>query len=255
MTSFRTLIIEDNAIARMDLLDRLSVHPEIVVIGQAESIGSARPLLALNNYDLVFLDIQLRGEEAFDLMPDVSPAAHVVFVTAYDDYAVRAFAVNAFDYLLKPVEPSRLAQTLQRLQTKPAPSDSLATDPPFATPLRSDDRVHVRQATGSQFVQVDSIATIVSAQNYTQVALIDGTKLMVRRPMKQWESHLNANEFIRVARDTLINLQHVTKYERLGQRGGQIWLRGITLPIQSSFRLWPQVKARLERTNPTGAND
>ena len=247
MNFLRTLIIEDNAIARMDLLDRLSVHPEIKVIGHAETVPAARPLLRASNYDLVFLDIQLRGLEAFELVPDIANHARVIFVTAFDDYAVRAFEVNAFDYLLKPVEPERLQQSLARLQQSPPINASDATAPPFSQTLRYDDVVHVRQPTGSLFIPLAEISLIEAAQNYTQIWRTDGTKLMVRRSMKDWESNLHSTDFLRASRDALINLHHVERIEATGSRGGQIWLQHRPDPVQASFRLWPQVKAHFER--------
>lgn len=245
MTVHRTLIVEDNAVARMDLLDRLAQHPEIAVIGQAESVGKARPLLSRRDYDLVFLDIQLRGSNAFELIPDISPEARVIFVTAYDEYAVRAFEVNAFDYLLKPVEPERLAHTLARLQATPPLNAELATEAPFSRQLQRDDVVHVRQPTGCLLVPVADISGIIAAQNYTELWKADGSKLMVRRSMKDWEEHLNPLDFVRAARDTLINLHQVVKSEATGNRGGQVWLQGREDPVSASFRQWPQVKSRL----------
>ncbi|GAB5562361.1 MAG: LytTR family DNA-binding domain-containing protein [Synoicihabitans sp.] len=245
MTPIRTLIIEDNPIARMDLIQRLEAHPEIVIIGQTDSVGRARPILAKRDYDLVFLDIDLRGTEAFELIPDVSPTARIIFVTAHNEHAVRAFEVNAFDYLLKPVEPERLAQSIARLQQAVPINAHPDSEPEFQHQLRNEDQVYVRQPTGSILVPVAEISAVIAAQNYTELWLIDGTKLMVRRSMKEWEEHLNDRDFVRAARDTLVSIVHIERTETSTGRGAQLWLKGKAEPVSASFRQWPAVKSRL----------
>src|SRR2546423_10649622 len=111
----RALLIDDEPPARADLRERLAAHPRVTIVDEAGTLARARALLACDDYDLVFLDIQLRGGSGFDLVPDVRPEARIVFVTAFNDHAVRAFDVNALDYLLKPVQPARLAASLARL--------------------------------------------------------------------------------------------------------------------------------------------
>src|ERR1044071_5952808 len=111
----RPLIIDDEAIARDALRVLLEVHPDVTIVGTASTLGQARALLARDDYEVVFLDIQLRGGSGFDLMPHVRAGADVIFVTAHDEHALRAFEVNAIDYLLKPVPPDRLARSLLRL--------------------------------------------------------------------------------------------------------------------------------------------
>lgn len=238
----RALLIEDNLAARADLRDRLTAHPEVVIVGETDSVARARPLLARGDYDLVFLDIQLRGGDAFDLVPLVAPTARIIFVTAHDEYAVRAFEVNALDYLLKPVAPKRLAIALARTATS-LPTDALAT--PFATALHPDDIVHLRTPSGSKLVALDDISVILAEQNYTQIWLREGKHELVRRPLKDWEQHLTATDFIRTSRDTLVNLRHVLRHERNGERGALLWVTGRDEPVSASFRTWPTVRARL----------
>jgi two-component system, LytTR family, response regulator len=110
----RALIIDDEAPARAALRGLLRAHPEIALAGEADTIVAATPLLTAADYDLVFLDIQLRGGTGFDLVPLVRPAARIVFVTANDQFALRAFEANALDYLVKPVRPERLAEAIRR---------------------------------------------------------------------------------------------------------------------------------------------
>ena len=115
----RTLLIEDESTARADLRSKLAAHPDVTILGEAGTLDHARELLTLPDYDLVFLDVRLIGGDAFELISDVRPAAHIIFVTAFDSYAVRAFAINALDYLLKPVDPTRLTAALRRAELGP----------------------------------------------------------------------------------------------------------------------------------------
>ena len=239
MSPIRTLIIEDNAAARAGLQQRLKAHPEIALVGEAGTVGRARTLLALDDYDLVFLDIRLRGGLGFELVPHVSPQARIIFVTAFDEYALRAFEVNALDYLLKPVTPKRLANALARFAS-PAPSRSGAR-------LRSDDLVHLKTDTGSHFVPVGTITSIHAELNYTLVHLDSGQRRLVRRPLQSWEEQLDAKAFARVSREALVNLAHVTHHETDGQKCGLLRLTGRKDPAHVSRRHWPAVRARLQR--------
>lgn len=242
----RALIIEDNTAARADLRDRLQAHPDIVVVGEADSVGRAGALLMRLDYDLVFLDVQLRGGDAFDLVPLVAPAARIIFVTAHDEYALRAFDVNALDYLLKPVSPERLARSLARA----GKTVRSLTPPPFAAALRADDFVCLDSDEGRQLVPVTDVTVILSEQNYTVVWLASGQRRLVRRPLKDWEESLAVANFRRIARDALVNLQQVLRFERTGERGANLWVTGRAVPVRASFRHWPAVRAALPRHLP-----
>jgi two-component system LytT family response regulator len=239
MSPLRTLIIEDNAAARAGLRERLKAHPEIAVVGEAGTVGRARTLFSLNNYDLVFLDVRLRGGLGFDLVPYASPLSRIIFVTAFDEYAIRAFEVNALDYLLKPVTPERLAASLARI----AP----ATAEPAPARLQHDDLAHLKTDTGSHFVAVRSITVILAELNYTLVHLESGLRHLVRRPLQSWEDQLDPAGFVRVSREALVNLAHVNLHAGDGPKCGLLRLTGRKEPVHVSRRHWPLVRARLQR--------
>ncbi len=231
-----TLIIEDNAAARADLTRKLKAHPEVAIVGEAGTAGRARTLLALGGYDLVFLDIRLRGGNGFDLVPLVAAEARIIFVTAYDEYALRAFEVNALDYLLKPVTAERLAQSLSRL--------GVETGPAAPPQLTETDLVHVRTDAGSQFIAVSSIAAIMAELNYTLIHLTDGSKLLIRRPLKSWADQLDANTFVRVSRESIVNLRHISHVERNDTKSGTVKMTGVKAPVPVSRRRWATLKAK-----------
>src|SRR3954469_25771571 len=116
----RALLIDDEPSARDDLRDMLAAHGGVNVVGEAGLMAEARTQLARDDYDLVFLDVQLRGGTGFDLVPLVRAGASIVFVTGFERFAVRAFEVNALDYLVKPVATERLASTLRKVSTPAA---------------------------------------------------------------------------------------------------------------------------------------
>ena len=205
------LLIDDEPLARLELRRLLQAHPEVTVAGEAATVTEARELLARAGYDLVFLDVQLRGGNGFDLLDAVAPGAQLVFVTAYDRYAVRAFEVNALDYLLKPVTAARLATTLARSTSAPAPQGQ-----PTGR-LSGDDRVFIRSGTATRFVNVSAIGAIRSCENYTEVHLTTGEKLLVLRPLKSREESLPEETFVRVHRQAMVNLAHVRQISRAGE--------------------------------------
>ena len=140
----KALLIDDEAPAREDLRRLLVAHPEVSIIAEAGSLASARARLAAGGYDLVFLDIQLVGGNGFDLVPSISPDARIIFVTAYDQHAMRAFEVNALDYLLKPVRRERLSEALRRVATALPREDSVqenAARPALRADVGSDQRL------------------------------------------------------------------------------------------------------------------
>lgn len=239
MSPIRTLIIEDNAAARAGLRERLRTHPAVAVVGEAGTVGRARTLLAMGDYDLVFLDIRLRGGLGFELVSQVAPQARIIFVTAFDEYALRAFEVNALDYLLKPVTPERLAAALARIAAPPAERSG--------TRLRNDDLVQLKTDTGSHFVPVGAITAILAELNYTLVQLESGMRHLVRRPLQSWVEQLDDQDFVRVSREALVNLTHVILHEADAGKCGLLRLAGRKDPVHVSRRHWPRVRARLQR--------
>lgn len=240
----RALIIEDEAPARAALRGLLRDHPHITLAGEADTLEFARRRLGVGDYELVFLDVQLRGGTGFDLLPHVRPEARIIFVTAFDHYAARAFDVNALDYLLKPVRPQRLAEALRRLATPPA-------EPPTALPapsaLAANDLVYLKTGNGTtRFVPLADIAAIASNENYSETFLGDGTRLFARRTMKSWEDTLPATHFVRVHRSTIINLARYRGADRQSYETSLLHLDGLAEPVKASFRYLPELRTRLE---------
>lgn len=239
----KALIVDDEAPARAALRGLLRDHPEITLAGEADTIAEAATRLVGGDYDLVFLDVQLRGGTGFDLLPFVRPEAKIIFVTAFDRYAARAFEVNALDYLIKPVRPSRMAETLRRLTAASPDSRSPLVVPAVLAP---DDLVHLKCGNGTtRFVGLPDIAAIESDENYTTVHLGDGSRLLVRRTMKTWEETLPASHFVRVHRGTIVNLSRYRGADRESDATTLLHLAGLADPVRASYRYVPELTVRL----------
>lgn len=238
------LLIEDESTARADLRAKLAAHPEVTILAEAATVRSARALLARPDYDLVFLDIQLIGGNAFDLVPEVRAGARIIFVTAYDAFALRAFEINALDYLLKPVQPARLAAALRRLAVAPADEEATAEIPPGPA-LRLDDTVFLRSGQSARFAPVADISHIAARDNYSEVRLADGSKVFLRKSLKAWEDTLPATHFMRVHRTQIVNLARVKRYERDRDEHTLLFVEGAVEPVPASRDHWSELRERL----------
>ncbi len=197
------LIVDDERLARLELQRLLAAHPDVRVVAEAATVKEAVDAIAAHAPDLLLLDIQLAGETGFDLLEKLDAAPAVVFVTAYDHYAVRAFEVSAFDYLLKPVEPERLAEALLRVGTRAAQVSS-----PEAL-LGLESRVFVRDGERGWFVRLGDVVLIESEGNYARLFFGDD-KPLIPRALSALERRLDPAVFFRANRRQIVNLEKVT---------------------------------------------
>jgi two-component system LytT family response regulator len=175
------------------------------------------------------LDIELQGELGFDLLKEIDSTIQVVFVTAYDHYAIRAFEVNALDYLLKPVSRERFAETLDRLKH---PAENKKKN----LPLTNGDRIYVNTKDHFQFIRVDNIKVIQAQGDYSQI-YYNGTRYhLVLKPLKEWEKQLPLTNFFRIHRSTIINMHHVERIEKCTSNTCLIYMAGLDEPFQMSQR-------------------
>lgn len=207
----RALIVDDARLARQELRTLLGAITDVELVGEADDVVSARTAIATLQPDVLFLDIQLPSGTGFDVLDALEAAPCVVFTTAYDQYAVRAFEANALDYLVKPVEPARLAQALQRVRAQLAapPADIDAS----GSPLGPDDRVFLRDGERCWFVTLAEINRIVVDGNYSRVWFRNEHALLARS-LAALETRLNPAQFFRANRNTLVNLRQVRSIEQ-----------------------------------------
>lgn len=236
---FKALIIDDERLARKDLISLLSIHDNITVAGEADDVPTAIKAIEKLNPDVIFLDIQMPGDSGFDLLDKTDVDAHIIFVTAYDEYAIRAFEVNALDYLLKPVNPERLMKALEKLEFQ---EQDL---PARIRKLNYDDRMFLMVGRHFKFLKVNTILCVSAAGDYSEVLTSDGNKGLTHKSMKEWEARLPAQHFIRVHRSTIINMEFVDRVEEWFNYSFRVYLKGVEEPCVISRRYAARLKERL----------
>lgn len=216
----KAIIIDDERLARQELKNLLAIHKEVEVVAECHNAQSAKEKIAELNPDVIFLDIQMPGKTGLELMEEVSVLPDVVFVTAYDEYALKAFEVNAYDYLLKPVQPERLAETIKKLSLKEN-SEKKENN----TPLSEHDQVFIKDGEKTWFVRLSNIRLFESEGNYVRV-YFDGFRPLILRSLNSLEARLNEKQFFRTSRKHIINLNWVESIETWFNGGLMVKLKG-----------------------------
>lgn len=203
----RTFLVDDSRLARAELRRLLNDHPTVDIVGEAGDPEEALALIERLQPELLFLDIQLPGMTGFQLLERLETTPHVVFTTAYGEYALRAFDFNALDYLVKPIEIPRLASALQKAGRMLPPIT--ATNRPF---FRETDRVFVKDGDRCWFVEVGEISLLEIVGSYTRLHF-NGQNPLIPRTLNYLETRLDPTHFFRANRNQLINLRFVKRIE------------------------------------------
>ena len=209
MKKFKALVVDDEQLARKAIISLIRDFPEIEIAGEAEDVNQAAALIASHQPDLLFLDIQMPGKSGFDLLNEVNYQGKVIFITAYDEYALRAFEINALDYLMKPISPDRFKLAIERL------NDQTITEAvPGKQDLRYDDRLFLLMGKHMVFLKISSIVFIQAEGDYTMVTTEDGRKGLILKSKKEWINRLPDSHFCRIHRSYIVNLDFVDKIEK-----------------------------------------
>jgi two-component system LytT family response regulator len=207
----RALIVDDERLARVELMRLLAAHPEVEIVGEARNGEEALDLIDRLSPDLVFLDIQMPGMTGFDLLEQLDDVPPVIFTTAYDCYAIQAFEVSALDYLLKPVAPARLAAALSKVRPRPERGRL--------------DQVFVRDGDRCWIVRTAEIFLLESEGNYTRVHF-GAEHPLIRRSLNALEEQLDPAMFFRAGRKDILNLRWIDKVDLAVSGGLVVTLRG-----------------------------
>ena len=240
----RALLVDDEPPARELMRRLLAAHAATLeIIGEARSVADAAEKCTRLRPTLLFLDVQMPREDGFALLPRLTPPLPaIIFVTAYDAFAVRAFDVNAADYLLKPVAPARLTRALARV-TVPA-ADAPAPNAPF----QIDDTILLRSDHGLCSVPVTALTHIEAEENYTRVHLADMAPMLIRRTISEWERLLPSDHFVRIERSLLVQLAAVRALTTVSRDVAHLALLGRREPLvlarRASLRLRQALDAR-----------
>ena len=222
----RAVIIDDERLARNELKKLLMEFPEIEVIAEAANASEGIEKIDSLNPDLVFLDIQMPGKTGFDMLAELDKAPDVIFTTAYDDYALKAFEVNALDYLLKPVEPKRLADAIQKLHLDDDKEVISEEDIPVnRSLLHEQDQVFVKDGERCWFVKLSDIRLFESVGNYAKV-YFSSNKPLILKSLNALEERLDQKVFFRANRKHIVNLRLIEKIEPYFNGGLLLELKG-----------------------------
>jgi two-component system LytT family response regulator len=219
----KAIIIDDERLARQELKNLLAPYPELQIVGEANNAETAIELIKQEKPDVIFLDIQMPGKNGFDLLEEISGVPEVVFVTAYDEYAIRAFEVNALDYLLKPVQSSRLAETVKKLLNKDNSEKAESKEQTQA--LNDNDQVFVKDGDKCWFVKLNDIRLFESEGNYVRV-YFDKNRPLILRSLNNLDERLNNKTFFRASRKHIVNLKWVESIENWFNGGLMVKLKG-----------------------------
>ena len=218
----RALIIDDERLARKELTSLLAEHESIQIIGEAANADEAFELINTENPDLLFLDIQMPGKTGFELLEMLDEVPKVIFITAYDEYALKAFEVSALDYLLKPIEPDRLSESLKKVKQEEIKKTETSNGD---KKLGLEDQVFVKDGDRCWFVSLSNVRVFESDGNYIKV-YFDGNRPMIHKSLNALDEKLDSRHFFRASRKHIINLSWVESIEPWFNGGLMVKLKG-----------------------------
>jgi two-component system LytT family response regulator len=227
----RALLIDDERLARAELKRLLAAHPEVEIVGEAVNAAEGVQQIAALKPDLIFLDVQMPGGSGFDMLAALEEAPEVIFTTAFDQYALQAFEVNALDYLQKPIQAARMASALQRCALRHQSAAASA----------APRKLFIKDGERCWFVALQDIRLFESEGNYTRVYFERQQPLMLRS-LNQLEEKLDPQHFFRVNRRHIINLDFVEQVEANEAGGLDLTLRD-QLQVEVSRRRASQFKS------------
>lgn len=215
----RALIIDDERLARKELNNLLGEYKNIEIVGEAANADDAYELIQKTNPDLLFLDIQMPGKTGFELLEMLDNVPKVIFTTAYDEFALKAFEVNALDYVLKPIQSERLKESISKLpeETSKKSSDDKT--------LTLEDQVFVKDGDKCWFVSLANIRLFESDGNYIKV-YFDGNRPMIHKSLNALDEKLDTRSFFRASRKHIVNLSWVESIEPWFNGGLMVKLKG-----------------------------
>ncbi|MBD3626817.1 MULTISPECIES: LytR/AlgR family response regulator transcription factor [Cyclobacterium] len=223
----RVLVVDDERLARKELINLLNQNQNIEVLGEAANVDDAKEKIESLQPDVLFLDIQMPEKTGFDLLEELDHVPLVVFITAYDEFALQAFQVNALDYLLKPIEPERLTETLKKLEKKLEElkkEEETSEDTPKSK-LSLNDQVFVKDGDKCWFVKLSNVRLFESDGNYIKV-YFENNKPMIHKSLNALDERLDEKSFFRASRKHIINLSWVETIEPWFNGGLVVTLKG-----------------------------
>ncbi len=237
MKTFKTLIIDDERLAREEVKRALKPHQEFHVVGEASHVDEAIKLIETEAPDIIFLDIHMPEKSGFDLLEELGTVPEVVFTTAYDQYAVKAFELNALDYLVKPLREERFAKTIAKVKQELLKKRQATPD---VLPMHR--KIFIKDGEACYFIPLSEIRYIESLENYARLYFGE-QKAMIKRSLNLLEEKLDPTVFFRANRSQIINTHYIQAIHPHFNNRLQIKLTsGETIDVSSrqsvKFRNW-----------------
>jgi two-component system LytT family response regulator len=233
------IVIDDERLARLTLKKDLEKFPEIIIAGEASNITTAKSLIEQINPDLLFLDIQLSDGSGFDLLNQIDYTGRIIFVTAYDEYAIRAFEINAVDYLLKPISSKRLKKAIDKLYNSDDQNIHKTT-----AKLNYEDHLMVMHNKSVNFIKINTITYIKASREYSYINTSDGKEYLTSISIGEWESRMPEQNFCRIHRSTIINFDYIININHHITGSAEVIIQGIPEPLNISRNYFKKLKIR-----------
>jgi two-component system LytT family response regulator len=213
MNYMRTVIIDDENKGRLTIKNLINKYtPQLELVGEADSVENGVELIEREKPELVFLDIEMPDGTGFDVLTNVEYSEfHLIFCTAYDQYAVKAFRFSAIDYLLKPLDPDIFKIAVSKVCDENK-AESVAKIETLNTNKTEFKKLALSAAEGITIVNIDDVIRCESSVNYTHFIILDGSKVLVSKTLKEFDEMLSQHGFFRVHKSHLVNLNHIKKY-------------------------------------------
>jgi len=225
MKKFTVIIIDDERLAREEVKRSLAGYPEFEIAEEAKNYDEAKKQIEALKPDLVFLDIQMPGRSGFDLLESLDEVPEVVFTTAFNEYAVKAFDIDALDYLVKPLRKERFAITIEKIRKKLLKAEQYDA---------LEKQVFIKDGSKCFFVQLKDVYLIESADNYARL-YFNNRKALIKRSLNQLEEILDSTIFFRISRNQIINTKFISQINNLEKGKLQVRLHKGE-PLEVSLR-------------------
>ena len=270
----KTVVVDDDEKSRKLLIKLLRNHNQVKIVGEADSVTSALKLIKETEPDSIFLDVKFEDKTGLKLLDELSSNLKVIFVTANLDFALKAFELNALDFIKKPIEKDRLGRAVNRLIDDLALSseellksfdeknksyeernvipnndtmqNALNTKQNKSKKLAYDDRLFLTKNGSSKFIKVNTILSITANKDYSYINALDEKKIIILRTMKEWEKRLPEKYFARIHRSTIVNLEYIDKVEKWFNYSYHVYLKEVENPYQMSRRYASKLKEKFK---------
>ncbi len=230
MKLLRALIIDSDKLAIQQLKTVLKSFNNLKIIGEATNISSAISLIENESPDIIFIDVTMNGDEGLELIDKITFDGELVIITKCEDYAVKAFEINALDYLIKPVTEERIDLMLSKLNKECDSKQEGTRKKRYCY----EDKLLVTNTKNAKFININEIIAIYSIGNYSKLLLSNGENHVIYKTLKEWNNRLPDKKFIRIHRSTIINIDFVEKIEKWFNSTYKIFVKGIVNPCSVS---------------------